>query len=557
MLSRLSVRNLAVVEETETEFTPGLNIITGETGAGKSVLMGALNLVLGGRADKTLIRDGASEAIVEAVFEPSPQVLQIVDRILEDAGLPRCEENQLIIRRTVPATGNGRCFVNAAMTTAQLLTLLGNRLVDIHGPYDHQSLLGADFQRDVLDAYGDCGPKAENCRKSWKALRALSDELEALRGSPEAFAEETDRLRYVAEEITRAELTAEDEEDLIQRHAQTANAETITQLGNAVTTLLLDGEQTVFDSFVQARHHLAELAHIHPPAQIWLKEIDSLAVQVQELAHTVSESVSLVETDPARLAVLEDRMALVQRLKRKYGKTVVEILASKERAEARLAELLSRDDRIRRLEEDCRAEEKFLVAAAAELTKARTCAARKLAKAVTTALRDLGFLKAELDIALTPVKPGPHGADAVAYMFAPNPGESSRALSDIASSGEIARVMLALKSVLAEHDAIPVLVFDEIDANVGGETGRAVGLKLKQASGTHQVISITHLPQVAVFGDSHLVVRKMVRNNRTSTQIAPLSGIEREEEIARMLGGKDSTSVTLAHAREMLIRAKR
>jgi len=556
MLSHLCVRNLAIVEQAEADFGPGLNVITGETGAGKSVLMGALDLVLGERADKTLIRDGASEASVDAVFDLDRVHAERIDALLEDAGLPLCESGQLVVRRTLSAASAGRCQINAGTTTAQVLRRIGTGLVDIHGPYDHQSLLAPDFQRDLLDAYGACRAPRAAYTEVWRTLHGIDAELQTLRGNAETFAAELDRMQYVVDEISAAALTEADDEELVARHAETANAGAIVEQGSAVAAALLEGEDTLFDRLVQIRHILAELAHILPDAEAWLTDLDTLSNQTQELARAVIDRLQRIEADPALLQMLEERMALVQKLKRKYGRTVIDILAAHAAAEARLAELASRESRIAQLEADRAAAEHSLTERATEITAARSQAAGKLAKAITKGLRDLGFLKAGFTIDLVPAKPAPHGADEVSFGFAPNPGESPRPLRAIASSGEIARVMLAVKAVLAEHDEIPVLVFDEIDANVGGETGRAVGLKLREVAAAHQVICITHLPQVAVYGSRHLVVAKQVKQNRTTTTIHPLDDEARADEIARMLGGRDLTSMTLDHAREMLRKAQ-
>lgn len=554
MLHHLAVRNLAIVEEAAVDFGPGLNIITGETGAGKSVLMGALDLVLGGRADKSAIREGAPEAWVEAAFDlPDPQA---VDALLDGAGLPACEEGRLLIRRSVAAAGAGRCLVNDASATVQTLRRLGDLLVDIHGPYDHQSLLDPDFQRRVLDAYGHCAAPLAAYAEVWQALKALEQRLADLQGDSADVAAEIDRLQFIADEITRADLTEADGDELIRQHGQAANAEQILALGSAVANALTDGEASAFDLLANIQAQLAELARILPPAAEWRAEVQSAAVQLQELNRAINDRLSQIDADPARLQQLEERLALVHRLKRKYGHTVAEILATLDKHQTRLNDLTTRTERIGKLNAEIAAGTAHLKHKAALLSKARAQAAGKLARAITSELRDLGFLKAGFAVDLTAVAPTPYGADAVSYGFEPNPGEPMRPLKAIASSGEIARVMLAVKSVLAAHDSIPVLVFDEIDANIGGEVGRAVGQKLRRVAETHQVISITHLPQSAVYGRQHYVVSKEVVKGRTKMRIEALDDAGRVDEIARMLGGKGLTSVIESHARELIASAK-
>ncbi len=554
MLTNLSVRNLAIVEAAAVTFGPGLNIITGETGAGKSVLMGALDLVLGGRADKSAIREGAADAWVEACFELADT--QALDRLLDESGLPPCEEGRLLIRRSVAASGSGRCLVNDASATVQTLRKLGRLLVDIHGPYDHQSLLDPDFQRDILDAYGHCAPQLAAYAETWQTLKELESHLKTLQGDSADVEAEIDRLQFVVDEIARAGLTEADEEELIRQHAQAANAEQILAFGSDVSNALTDGEASAFDLLANVQVRLAELGRLLPEAAEWRSEVQGATVQLQELGRTINDRLSRIDADPARLQQLEERMALVQRLKRKYGHTVADILATLEKNQARLHDLATRTEQIDRIQARLATVRANLDERAAALTRARAQAAGKLARAITTELRDLGFLKAGFSIDLAVSPPGPAGADTVSFGFAPNPGEPMRPLKAIASSGEIARVMLAVKAVLASHDSIPVLVFDEIDANIGGEVGRAVGQKLRRVAQSHQVVSITHLPQSAVYGRQHYVVSKEVVKGRTQMRIEALDAPGRVDEIARMLGGKGLTSVIESHARELLASAQ-
>jgi DNA repair protein RecN (Recombination protein N) len=550
MLTHLSVRNLAIVEEASVAFGPGLNIITGETGAGKSVLMGALDLVLGGRADKSAIREGAQEAGVEASFSLAHP--KIMDDLLTESGLPPCEEGTLLIRRTISSTGTGRCLVNDAPATLQTLRKLGSHLVDIHGPYDHQSLLASDFQRQVLDAYGHCTALLETYSEAWYERQAARQKLALLQEDSEDVSEEIERLQFMVDEITAAQLTEADEEELIQQHAEAANAEQILALGAAISGALLDSESSAFDILASAQGQLNELASMLPEAREWKGEAQSIATQLQELGRALEDRLSKIESAPERLQQLEERMGLVQRLKRKYGGSIVAIMATCNKHDLRLNDLLTRTEQIAELNKQIIALTRTLIEKAARLTKARVTAATRLAKAITSELHDLGFLKAGFSVDISPIEPDLHGADDISFGFAPNPGEPMRPLKLIASSGEIARVMLAVKAVLASHDSIPVLVFDEIDSNIGGEVGRAVGQKLRHVAESHQVISITHLPQSAVYGHQHYRVTKDVVKNRTRMQVQLLTGDARVDEIARMLGGKGLTSVIESHARELL-----
>ena len=551
MLSQLTVRNLAIVEEVSVSFQRGLNIITGETGAGKSVLMGALHLVLGGRADKSAIREGTREARVQALFQLRDTAS--VDLLLGEAGLPPCEEGQLLVRRTLSQSGSGRCYVNDTASTLQTLRKLGSLLVDIHGPYDQQSLLNDDFQRDLLDAYGASAPLLEAYRETWQELRALQERQASLQGDSANVALEIDRLRFIVDEISQAALTGADEEELVLRHSQAANAEAILASGGDILSDLTDGEGAVFDRLVSIQNALSELTRILPDAAVWRGDLQNAAMQVQEVSRSIQDALSQMDADPQTLEQLDTRLSLVQRLKRKYGRTVAEILERCERSRERLADLSTRSEQLERIQGEIDGKREALLERGKLLSSHRIKVSSGLARAITAELRDLGFLKAGFDVSVLPLpEPVGEGLDRIEFGFAPNPGEPMRPLKSIASSGEIARVMLAVKAVLSTHDRIPILVFDEIDANIGGEVGRAVGEKLRGVGRDHQVLCITHLPQSAVFGDAHFRVCKRVENGRTRTEITRLTGPQRVDEIARMLGGKGLTSVVEEHARELL-----
>lgn len=551
MLTRLSVRNLAIVESADVEFGGGLTVITGETGAGKSVLMGALELVLGARADASTVRDGAKEARIEATFA----VPGVVDAFLDAAGLPPCEDGVLLVRRAISATGGGRVHVNDAATTVQTLRALGKLLVDVHGPNDHQSLLEEGFQRGVLDAHGRLDTSAYAA--AWARLADLRAQRADLQGDDADVAETCERLRYAVDELDAAQLTPEDDDELPARHAAAAHAAEILDCANAATAALSEADDSAAAALVGAGARVREMARFHEAAGAWGETIERLTVEVQELAQEIADSASRLDADPEVLQALDDRLSLVQRLKRKYAcPDVAALLALRDERARRLADLEGRGARLAALADEIAAAEAAVRAAGAKLTAARTKAAARLARAVTKELHGLGFLRAGFDVSLAPHAPDATGCDAVDFLFAPNPGEAARPLREIASTGEIARVMLAVKTVVAEHDAIPVLVFDEIDSNIGGEVGRAVGEKLRAVARHHQVIAITHLPQSAVYGARHLAVAKAVSGGRTRSTIQPLEGEARVAEIARMLGGTSLTSVVEQHARELLALAQ-
>ncbi|MFO7871436.1 MAG: DNA repair protein RecN [Kiritimatiellia bacterium] len=550
MLASLRVRNFAIVEDAGVDFTDGLNVITGETGAGKSILVGALGLVLGERADKTMIRSGEDRCSVDAVFrlaDPSA-----VNRLLDDTGADRCEQGELIIRRVVSASGSGKNFVNGCPVTVQTLKIVGDHLVDIHGPHDHQSLLNKTFQLDLLDAHGRLQKRRTSYETLYREMLDLDARRRALDCDDQEVARQIDVLAFQIKEIEQAELEGLDEESLENEYNIAANAQRVLELTSGIEAALSSSDESAFNSVASAIRLLSELRDIVPEAGDWHGETESVSVQLQELARTVSEYASRIDTDPGRMQWLEDRKSALYRLKSKHGSTVKEILDHLEKAKTALDDLRTRGERIAEIEKELAAVREKLESAGKQLSRARAKAAKALAETVTSELQGLGFPHGAFSVSLNAREPGPTGMDEIEFQFAPNAGEPMRPLRAIASSGEISRVMLAVKSVLAVHDRIPVLVFDEIDANVGGEMATAVGARLRDVAGSHQVLCITHLPQVAVHGRAHFVVDKAVRNGRTYTCIAGVEGRKRVEEVARMLGGKDMTNVTLKHAEEML-----
>ncbi len=562
MLSRLSVKNLAIVEAAEIEFGKGLNIITGETGAGKSVLMKSLELALGARADSSAVRDGAKEARIDAEFVVSQETLSRISPLIEELGLPACEDNLLLIRRTLSSSGGGRVYVNDSSTTVQTLRKLSSYLADIHGPNDHQALLDENHQRAILDSFARVAKGKDSLAgdysEKWKVLSSLRAEQQRLCGDSRNVAEEIERLRYSVEELEAARLTQEDETDLPLRHAEAAHAADIIACANDVTAALSDGDEASAASvLISAGNTLAGMSKYHEAAVGWREELESLTIRIQELSRAVADSVSRIDADPETLQALDERLSLVQKLKRKYAcHTVGELMELTETRSARLADLEGRDAKLAALDGEIEAALAEVCKSGERLSAVRREAAGKLAGAITKELRGLGFLKAGFGVSVAPREADASGCDAVDFLFEPNPGEPARPLREIASTGETARVMLAVKSVVSQHDSTPTLVFDEIDSNIGGEVGRAVGERMRKVAGCHQVIAITHLPQSAVYGEHHFVVAKNVSDGRTRTSIHLLDGEERVAEISRMLGGDSLTSVVTQHARELIDLAK-
>lgn len=553
MLLSLQIRNLALVDALQVEFAPGLNAITGETGAGKSIIVGALGLLLGERAGKDVIREGESQCVVEADFA-LPQPLDI-DGMLREAGLEPCAEGHLVVRRVVAASGAGRQYVNNSPATLQVLKAIGNLLVDMHGPHDHQSLFSPESQLGLLDACGDADDLRRTYRAAYDAWQALLERRRALEADGQDAARQIDLLAFQVKELELANLKEDEEEAVAREQLLQGNAQRILQLADMARHALTEGESSAFAALALAQQALGELANLAEPAKAWKAEAKSAAAQLQEISRNLDGFMGTIEGDPSRLQWLDDRLACYRKMKRKYGATVPEVLAYLDQARRKLRDLQTRGEQLARLEKELAAARARLETLGLDLRRRRQAAAKRLDKAVKKELEDLGFPQAAFSVALREAEPRATGLDAVEFGFAPNPGEPERPLRAIASSGEMSRVMLAIKTVLADHDRVPILVFDEIDVNVGGKMGQAIGLKLAGIARRHQVLCITHLPQVAVHGQTQFAVTKAVRGERTFSAITRLSPERRVDEIARMLGGRDLTSVTLKHAREMLEKA--
>ncbi|MGZ8899460.1 MAG: DNA repair protein RecN [Limisphaerales bacterium] len=555
MLTTLRIKNLALVPDLTLELAPGYNAITGETGAGKSVIIGALNLVLGERADRTLIRSGADSCTVEAVFTTAE--LPALAAFLDENGLEPCEEHQLVLKRTFTAAGANRQFINGSPATLAVLGALGQWLVDMHGPHDHQSLLHAGKQLDILDAYGELTKTraafAEKVAHRTDLLRQKSELIIDER----TYAQQLDLLRFQVKEITSAKLVSGEEAQVEADYARASNAARLIELAQSALALLSEDESSILTQAGAIGRSLQELSRLDPGAENISELHSQLVSNISELQREVSHYADAIEIDPARLHELEQRVDVIQSLKRKYGATLDEVIQFGNDARQKLQALESRDTELERINHELRKLEEDLWKAGAELTAARRKVIPKLSKAVAKQLADLGFKQSSLDVQLTAtsrdkVFEGPvhaTGFDTVEFLFAPNPGEPTRPLRAIASSGELARVMLALKTVLAAQDSIPVLVFDEVDANVGGETAAAVGEKMRQIGSQRQVFCITHLAQVAAAASTHYVVSKEVTDGRTISTIRPLDARSRVAEITRMLGGGDAAK---KHAEALL-----
>ena len=544
VLNLLRIKNLALVEELEWQIAPGFIAITGETGAGKSIIIGALQLLLGERADKSLIRTGADLCTVEAIF--TSKELQQLNTQLVEAGIEPCGDD-LILKRTLSASGTNRQFINGSPTTLSVLKNLGDELVDLHGPHDHQSLLSPDKQLSLLDSFAHAGDQLEEYRKHYRQLQSLTAEHAALNTAETAREQELDLLRHQINEITSADLAAGEEEEIETHYKLASNSKRLIELAGGVARRLSDSDDAVLSQLAETQRQLRELEKIDNSISQFASAHETAVVELTEIARALSNYADKLDLDPEQLAALEQRVSLFETLKRKYGGSIAEVIEFGERAAERMRKIEGRDAELERLAAEIEATRTNLNRSGEALRKLRAKAAPKLSENIRKNLVDLGFRQSEFEAKLSQLaEPRATGFDAVELIFSPNPGEPLKPLRSIASSGEISRLMLAIKSALAAQDAIPLLVFDEIDTNIGGEIAHAVGAKMKTLADDHQVLCITHLAPVAAAASSHFVVTKEVVRGRTHSQLTEVTGKARQEEIARMLGGKSESALQLA-----------
>jgi len=544
VLNLLRIKNLALVEELEWQIAPGFTAITGETGAGKSIIIGALQLLLGERADKSLIRTGADTCTAEAIF--TGKELQNLNPQLIEAGVESCLDD-LIIKRTLSAAGANRQFINGSPTTLSILKSIGDALVDLHGPHDHQSLLSPEKQLDLLDSFARAEEQLEEYRKHFRQLQALTAEHAALNTAETAREQELDLLRHQITEIDSANLVAGEEDEIEKRYKLSSSSKRLIELASAAANKLSEADESVLSQLAETQRLLRELEKIDISTEQLASEHATAVVQLSEIARSLSDYAEKLDLDPEQLAALEQRVSLFETLKRKYGGSIAEVIEFGRRAAERMQRIEGRDAELERLAKEMEKVRAQMNRAGDALRKLRAKAAPKLSDTIRKNLVDLGFRQSEFEAKLNALdEPDASGFDSVELLFSPNPGEPLKPLRTIASSGEISRLMLAIKSALAAHDAIPLLVFDEIDTNVGGEVAHAVGAKMQALGREHQLICITHLAPVAASASSHFVVTKDVVRRRTFSNLQEVTGKVRREEIARMLDGKSESALQLA-----------
>ncbi len=553
MLNWLKIDHLALMEHADVEFREGFNVVTGETGAGKSILLGTIALLLGGRADRGMIRTGCDRCEAACSITVPAAMTAPVTAILDGAAIPfDPEARELCLRRVITRSGT-RNFVNDSAVTAQILKSLGECLIDIHSANEHHTIVSRGRQLRLLDRFAALEREVAACREAFERKQGLEAELaRSLALIPSA--REAHELQLTYDDICRVEPVPGEDEEVASRHQLAANSKSILELAGQAAAMLDGGEGAVADQLSDVYRRVTELCRLDPKGAEVLAQQASLVIEeVRTLAGDLEDYAGKLDLDEASFAELEERLSALFTLKRRYGPTLEDVLLARDNARERL-ELYARaatlrEDFGRRIQDA----EQELARAAEALGALRREAAQRLTRELQTKLLKLGFKRSKLFIEFTAITPGANGMDQIELMFSANPGEAPRPLRDVASSGELARLMLAVKAVLADADETPILVFDEIDVNLGGETAHQVGIELAQLARKHQVLCISHLAQVAVRGDAHFAVSKDVNLEHAASSIVPLDYDGRCREIARLLGGGEAA---LAHACQLVESAK-
>lgn len=550
MLETLHIRDYALINEIEIGFGPGFNVLTGETGAGKSIIIGALNLVLGARASGEVVRDGARQARVDAVFR-IPQPSRHLSQLLSDCEVAT-ENAELVLSRVVTSDGRSRGHAGGSPVPISVLARIGDELVDLHGQHEHQSLLKPDRQLDLLDAFAGAEDAAAAMAATVRALRSLDKSIAELESEDRERVRRVEFLRFEVSEIDAAGLSVEEEEELKARRNLITHAEKIVALAQHAYRALYEGEGAAsIDSVDSALQDLEELAAISPGLRPLVDQLAGIRAGIEDVAGEVRSLAGKVEFDPQELETLNQRIALIGRLKRKYGETVSAVLSYRDQALEEIRRFEERDRNLERLQSERRELLQQAETAAQALSRTRKEAARRLDKKVTVALQELGMKGGRFETHFETTAFSFNGIDHVEFYLTANPGEKLKPLRQVASGGEVSRVMLAVKSVFADADKIPTLVFDEIDAGVGGVVAGRVAAKLAELSACHQTICITHIPQIAAAATSHYHVAKTAQKGRSVTTVVPIAGRARAEEIARLLDGSVS-ELSLKHAMALL-----
>jgi DNA repair protein RecN (Recombination protein N) len=545
MIRYLAIRNLAVIESVSVEFEQSFNILTGETGAGKSILVEAVGLLLGGRASQDLVRTGEDVATVEAIFETG-----------ESTGEPR----EIVVRREITAQGRSRAFISGALATAGALKELSNRLVELHGQHEHQQLLDPEQHVPVLDAWAGLTGQQEGVAAAYLQVRSLRDALDRLRMDARERTARLELVEFQLAELRKAAIKAGEDDELAGLRQVLRSADTIRRLCSEGYADLYDAESSALTALGRVWKRVAELATLDPRFAGHLAAREGIKAQLEDLALTLRDFGETIDASPGRLEQVEDRLATLERLKRKHGPTLDDVLRRRDALETEYTALTSGGSNAATVAEELRQASQAFLQAARRLSESRREAAGKFARALESELADLAMARTRFEVRLVTDEDdsrwSERGIDTGEFYLSPNPGEDLRPLARIVSGGELSRVMLALKTLAAADQSGKTLIFDEVDAGIGGRVATVVGQKLRTLGDRFQVLCITHLPQIAVAGATHYRIDKQVHGARTMTTVTRLSEERRVEEIARMMGGADAGVQALASARELLAAAK-
>jgi DNA repair protein RecN (Recombination protein N) len=558
MLQELRIKNFAIIDELDLSFSKGFNILTGETGAGKSIILNAVQLLLGDRASEELIRSSEEEASVEALFDISEN-REVKGRIQEKgqrlSGVE--EKDSLLVRRVVSRSGRGKAFINGNLATLGMLSEIGEELLSIYGQHEHQSLQRVDTHIDILDEFGELMELREEFQNLFQRFTSLSQELERIRGEKERREKERELKAFQSKEIEKAGIRIGEEEALKEEKKVLAHAKKLTDFANASEEVLYSTEGSAIERIQSVLHQGKEMAMIDPSLSPIFKNLDGALIQLEEVALALRDYSKRIEVNPGRLEEIEIRLEEIDRLKRKYGSTEADILRFKEEVDETLSSFTSDEERLSRLVGEIGPLREEMTQRAQKLSRERKRVASELKRSVEKELATLGMKKTTFQVRIDDQALSHKGKDRIEFLISPNIGEEVKPLAKIASGGELSRIMLAMKRILAIIGGRQVLIFDEVDAGIGGAIAEVVGRKLRELSKHHQVICVTHLPQIACFADRHHSVKKEVKSGRTVTVVDPLEKDARVEEIARMLGGVKVTEKTRAHAQEMMENARK
>jgi DNA repair protein RecN (Recombination protein N) len=563
MLKELSIRNFAIIDDLKIDFSDGLTILTGETGAGKSIILSAVNLILGSRASAELVRTGAKTAELEALFQISPG--SSVAKIMSDLGYNPAEG--LLIRRIIARSDSNRVYINGRLATIQILNMVTENLASISGQHAHQGLLKEDEHLLILDQFGGLMSQRQKVYDQYHKMLPLIDELKKLKTIRDRQAEHLELLRFQLKEISDAGIVAGEDIELEQERLRLKNAETLYQTVHGSIEELYGAPGSVIERLLEVKKNLERAGKIDPQLNSGADSLSESTYLIEDLIEELRSYLKLIQLDEQRLEAVEERLDELNKLKRKFGGSLEAVQFELERIEQELSNVENIEEKINSIENLIAALHDRSKDLASTLSRNRKKAAGVLAKKIIAALSSLKMVQTSFKVNLSSISWNPKadrhlridnhmftetGIDRATFMIAPNLGEDLKPLTTIASGGELSRVILALKAILAETDSVETVIFDEVDAGIGGGTAEVVGRKLAELAKHHQVICITHLPQIAKFGKHHFSISKHVIDGRTQTTIQPLSETDRHREIARMLGGEDITSTTLEHARELL-----